>query len=408
MLLTLLLLIAPQDSGVPLNREAPRPEVVQPAVSQEFTQQVAELVAQRLAELAAEGESAETPVGGSSLWSRLSFDAAGRVRAAADIDRPGLDDRYRGRMRFRVGAHFQLDEAVSAHARLSTASEGGDANNPNWDFGDGAEGFNGGDVVLDRFYLNWRATERLELRAGQFQHVYTTVPVAGEFLWDADVQPAGVAATWNQEGAGQGDFSGDLRLAEYIAVEVTDDNEPTMFGVQGNLYAQLDAETRLHLAGSYSLWSNLERGVGTFANEGNTDVGGDFEILDLFAVYDADGGPWGGTELFCEYINNLGDDQGEDTGVVLGGLFGPTGSEGDLSLFASWYDVDANAVFSPVSQNDTPIFGTGAGTGMSGVIVGGQYYVSDILRVKVWGLTSDIDADEDPYRLRLDFDCQVR
>ena len=356
-------------------------------------------------------ETVPVEVQASSLFDRLRFDAAGRLRAASDLDRPGAEDRHRGRMRLRIGAHYDLDDNITAHARLSTASSDDDPNNPNWDFGDGGQGFAGGDLVLDRFYVDWVVSEQLKVQAGKFRHAYSTLPVGGEFLWDADVQPAGLAATWSRGGGADAEshqLDWDLRVAEYVAVETGSDNEVTMFGVQGNLYADLAQDSQLQLAASYSRWANLDEGVGTFVNQGNTDVAGDFAILDAFALYKSKGGALGHSQLFAEYLYNLEDDEGEDTGYTLGGVFGPTGSEGDLSFFGSWYDLDANAVFSPVSQNDTPVFGTGTGTGMSGFIAGGQYFVSEVMRIRLWGLTSDTGASKDAYRIRLDFDFTIR
>ena len=40
----------------------------------------------------------------------------------------------------------------------------------------------------------------------------------------------------------------------------------------------------------------------------------------------------------------------------------------------------------------------------TGFVVGGQYFWRENMTFKVWLLTSDADADEDPFRLRIDFD----
>jgi hypothetical protein len=61
-----------------------------------------------------------------------------------------------------------------------------------------------------------------------------------------------------------------------------------------------------------------------------------------------------------------------------------------------------------VAQDDTPIAGTGAGDGMEGMMLGGQVFVTDYFSIRLWGLTSDADAAEDPSRVRLDFDFRVR
>lgn len=343
-----------------------------------------------------------------SVFERLSFDGAGRIRGESTFDQPNGEDRHRGRMRLRLGAHYEVTEDVSAHARLSTISDGRDANNPHWDFGDGPDAFTGADIVLDRFYMDWGASEGLSLRAGKFAHAFSSPAVNGELVWDDDIQPSGVAAVWAPARSDGSRSPFDLRLVHYVAVENGGDDDSAMSGLQGNLYFDVGDDSDLQFAASYSHWSSLDAGAGTFGNQGNTDVTGDFDIIDAFGLWTLAGGPLGRTQVNAEYMYNAEDDDDEDTGYAIGARFGPSGKEGDFNVFASWYDLDANAVFSPVAQDDTPIAGTGLGSGMSGVIAGGQYNIADNLTVKLWGLTSDADASDDPYRIRLDFDFSVK
>jgi len=341
----------------------------------------------------------------SDIWSRLHFDANGRMRAEATFDQPSGEDRYRGRMRFRIGASYDIMETLTAKARLSTASDGRDANNPHWDFGDGSDSFQGGDLVFDRFFLDWTPCECSDFRVGKIPHVLAQPPVFSELMWDQDVNPTGIGAIWDV--GSSGDFSGDLRLAEYIAVENSSQSDPAMFGVQGNLRWAAEEDLGIDLSTSFSAWSNLNDSTGQLGNQGNTDVMGDFGIWESFLAATFEGGPLGRTQGFVEYMNNVDDDTGEDTGFAIGVKAGKGGHQGDKNVFLTWYDLDANAVFSPVAQDDTPIAGTGVGTGMTGVIVGGQYYVRDNVSLKLWVLTSDADAAEDPVRVRFDLDFTV-
>ena len=145
-----------------------------------------------------------TPQGGGtgSIWDRLKIEGEGRMRGEATFDHvdagsgADIDDRYRGRFRFRLGAKYTLDENLLLGARLSTASDGNDANNPHWDFGDG-DGFNGSGIVMDRFYLDWDAKNDLHVLVGKQPHAFARPPIFGDFIWDDDVSPAGVAATWS-------------------------------------------------------------------------------------------------------------------------------------------------------------------------------------------------------------------
>ena len=180
--------------------------------------------------------------------------------------------------------------------------------------------------------------------------------------------------------------------------------------MQGNLSLKTSDKTKLQLSASYSDWSSLGAAATDLGadNQGNTDVTGDFAILEAFVAGTYEGGPLERTTAFVQGMKNRDDEAGEDTGVALGAQLGKSGKQGDRNVFAVWYDLDANSVFSPVAQDDTPITGTGIGTGMDGLILGGQYFVTDNLSIKLWGLTSDADADEDPVRFRLDLEFKVK
>ncbi|HTF90892.1 MAG TPA: putative porin [Planctomycetota bacterium] len=342
-----------------------------------------------------------------SIFKRLSFYSDGRLRGESTYDQPSGEDRHRGRLRLRVGALYDVTEDVRLEARLSTAAPGSDANNPHWDFGDGADGFSGADIVLDRFYLNWKPCAWVDLRSGKFPHAFASPPVFGEFMWDADVHPAGVAGIWSHKGEGSGP-SYDLRAVEYIAVENGSDSDPSMFGVQANLNLKASEQLALQLSTSYSHWSSLGAGATVLGNQGNTDVAGDFGIIEGFVAATYEGGPLQRHTAFVQAMHNADDEDDEDNGFAAGLQLGKSGKQGNANVFGVWYDLDANSVYSPVAQDDTPIPGTGIGTGMEGLIVGVQYFLTDNLSFKLWVLTSDADATEDPWRLRFDIDFRIR
>ncbi len=340
-----------------------------------------------------------------SIWDRLDVYANGRLRWESTFDQLNGEDRQRGRMRFRVGAAYRLDESLTAEARLSTASDGRDANNPHWDFGDGPDGFSGGDIVLDRFYLSWLPYDTLELRGGKMPHAFQGPPVFGELVWDDDVQPAGASAVWTPKM--DSSWKLDVRLAEYVAVESSSDTEPAMFGIQGHAKLPLSGTASLELASAYMDWSHTENfaNAPSPGNQGNTSLAGGFGIWDSWIATNVGEGR-AKTTVFGQYLDNLDDDTGEDQGLALGARVGTLGKRGDWNVFGTYYDLDANAVFSPVAQDDTPIAGTGTGKGMSGLIAGAQYFLRDNLSFRLWALTSD--ADEDPFRIRFDIDFSVK
>jgi len=338
---------------------------------------------------------------------RLKVTADGRVRAEGTLDQLNGQDRYRGRFRFRLNADYQLADGLKAGTRFTTMSDGRDANNPHWDFGD-ADGFSGAETGIDRLFLEWTgADSELKATGGKFAHPYTRPSPTREFAWDDDVQPAGAAIVWAPKS--DGDVTFDVRGIYGVAQEVNEaadsGADPSVLGAQVNAYIQAGDSTTIQVASSYSAWNSL--GNYTGFDQGNTADAGDFAIWDTYVQGTFAGEGLAQTTAFAQYFQNLDDDSGEDTGFALGVQLGHTKGQGNWNVFAAYYDLEANSVFSSVAQDDTPVAGTGTGEGMSGFFLGAQYFVLENVSLKLWGMTSDVEADDDPYRIRFDIDFRI-
>jgi len=315
----------------------------------------------------------------------VSFYGDLRLRAESTLDQPGGDDRHRGRMRFRGGAMFQISDELKAEVRMSTYS-GEDARNPHWDFGDdnGTDTLSGASVQLDRMNLSWSPDEAWTLVAGKMGAPFETNPVFGEWLWDGDIQPAGLAGIWS---AG-GDFDFDFRLAHFIVDEVDVDSttDPAVTVLQVNVGDSIeDFDWDVHTA----LW---DWNGGDFT---------DYSVWDTTVAVTVD-------ELTAslEYFVNLEDDTGEDAGMALGLKYGSGGAPGKSQIFGSIYDFDGNASAFGVGQDDLPI-APNSNEGLSGFVVGWKYWWTDDVTFKVWALSAD-DETDDPVRLRFDVDVNLR
>jgi hypothetical protein len=352
------------------------------------------------------------PQGTDSVWERLKFEAEGRMRGESTFDNVDaatgneIDDRHRGRMRFRAGGRYQLDEDVTVVGRISTASDGNDANNPHWDFGDG-DGFNGSGLVVDRFYLDWMASDELHVMVGKQPHAFVMPPIYGDFVWDSDVSPAGVAAAWKPDTGG--DTSFDARAMAYVATEVAADEDPKVWGAQGNIYMPVD-DVKGQLSTSIYDWGDTSD-TAVAGNQGNSATTEQFMVWDTFVSATVPGGPLDEMTGYLQFIDNLDE---SDHGWVAGAQLGSSKWVRDnYNAFLLLYDLDGDCLFSPVAQDDTPIAGTGLndgdGDGMNGLVVGGTYFWRDNVAIKLWALTSSPSgADDDPVRVRLDLDFKVR
>ena len=356
-----------------------------------------------------------------SIWDKLKIEADGRMRYestvdnvdSSDFDGNGIpagaeiDDRYRGRMRLRLGAKYTLTEQINIGVRISTASDGNDANNPHWDFGDG-DGFSGSGVVMDRFYVDWICCEPVRVVLGKQPHAFAVPPIFSDFLWDADISPSGISATWKP--TMKGDFSVDARVAGYVATEVPADEDPKLLAAQGNVYLKAGKVMLQNSLALYDWGDNQSTAVA--GNQGNSSTQADFQVFEDFVSAKLPIG--GGLEeisAFAQFMHNLGE---SESGLVVGSQLGSSAwKRNSFNVFIVGYALDGDSVFSPVAQDDTPIAGTGLndgdGDGMAGLVVGGQYFLRDNVALKLWALTSHPEgAEDDPMRLRIDLDFRIK
>lgn len=301
------------------------------------------------------------------------------------VDQPGDTDRTRGRMRFRAGAKFQISDDLKAEVRMSTAS--GSAGNPHWDMGgdNGTDTLSGSDVVIDRINLAWAASDSITVVAGKMGAPLKTNPVYSEWLWDGDIQPAGIAGIW----AAGGDFDFDVRLGHFIVEEVNGGigatADPAITILQVNLGDDTDD---FDWDINTTLWN--------WTNEGPVD----FLVWDtvLSASMDDLTGSF-------EFFQNLDDDTGDDTGMAIGLKYGAGGAQGASQFFGNYIDFDARATNFGVGQDDLPI-GPSATDGLSGFVAGWKYWWRDNVTFRVWALQGD-DETNDPMRLRFDIDVKL-
>ena len=301
----------------------------------------------------------------------ISFYGDLRLRYEATLDQPNGEDRHRGRMRFRVGAKMDIADNLTGEVRLSTTS--GDANNPHWDFGGDLNGDtqNGADAVLDRINVTWDACESAHLKAGKMGNPFAVNPVYGEWIWDGDIQPAGVAAIWS------GDERVDVRLGHFILDEENgagNSSDPALTVLQINANTE---QGNLHWDLNTALWN--------WTNEGPAEA----QVWDTIVA--ARAGAW---KASLEYLQNLDDETGEDTGFAVGLQHNVGRAD---KVFASYFDFDANASLWGFGQDDVPI-APGA-MGLSGFIAGYQHQVADNTSLKFWALQGDDEVD-DPLRIR--------
>lgn len=119
-----------------------------------------------------------------------------RLRGEYDVDRVGsLPNRARPRLRFRLALEHRLAPRLRLGARMVTSPSAGDPNSTHQDLGQGFQTYR---LAFDRIYVRWTVPMEPELtvQLGKFGHPFANGMVYDELVWDADVQPDGVAAVF--------------------------------------------------------------------------------------------------------------------------------------------------------------------------------------------------------------------
>lgn len=289
--------------------------------------------------LAQEAEPATLPTGWSEVLDRLSFHGDFRFRSEADWQRPSGPDRWRARLRLRLGADYSVSDDLLAGARLTTGPQD-KARDTNATLGDD---FSKIQLNLDRLFLRWtpEGPHPLEVTLGKFGHPFHRNPIYDELVWYSDVQPEGfvVGDSLSDLGGldqlrGQAGYyvfreraQGDVRIgvAEVLASERfssnTRGNASLAWYGYDNASSHPDATTR-----NYQIL------------DGIADVSTEFAGL-----------PWC---FAAEAITNLASSGEKGRGWALGFSCGAARAPGDWRAYYQYQEVGDDAVFSPVASGD--------------------------------------------------------
>ncbi|MGB3392572.1 MAG: putative porin, partial [Stenotrophomonas sp.] len=280
--------------------------------------------------------------------SRLKISGDLRVRSQFDNSNAGARDRSSGQVRGRLTASFAVNDRVSIGARLVTGNPDDprsvDVQLSNWD--DDLE------VSLDQAWLKLNFGE-LDLHAGKIPQPFTRT----ELVWDGDVNPQGLAATWKHALGGGGALRANGLF--FIVDEQATGGDTTMTGAQigydspalGNWRFDASAAHYRYSIGSTvgataTDWrSNLLRPDGSYLS--------DFHLNDLIfgAHYNGWGERWP-LRVVGDYVKNSGANTDADRGYGVDVLLGRAQQPGDWRLSYGHAMAEADAVLTAFSHDN--------------------------------------------------------
>jgi len=294
---------------------------------------------------------AQQPIIKAATPSRLSVSGDVRMRYESNFSDNDTPDRNRAVFRARLRAAFAVNDWLTVGAQLAT----GDPDDPNStditldDFNDKLA------VSLDQAYARAKFGG-LQIDAGRIAQPFTRT----ELVWDGDVSPQGVAASYTQK---LGSNGAKLKATGmYFPVdEIVAGPDSKMIGGQIGLELPVGSKLKFELATAYydySLRSVAGGDAGDFRS--NVFVGGrylsDFNLFDVIAAVNWQGlGEKWPVRIVGDYVKNYGAANSEDTGFGVDFILGRASKPHDLRFTYGYAKAEADAVLAAFSQDNTGI-----------------------------------------------------
>jgi hypothetical protein len=345
-------------------------------------------------------------------------------------------DRYRLRLRARLGMKAKPSQGVEIGTRLVTGS----ANDPvstNSTFGNGLKKHS---VAFDRAYFKYNTyIKDWEFTAGRMANPWFST----DLVWDTDVNFDGLVVRWNY-------LRSDNPLMEmvqsdpYVTVGVfpleeieRESNDKWLYGIQAGYIYNWFNQNSLHVSLGYYHYENIDgefntvpgsdltdysapafmqRGNSLFTIrtplQGGSDVlyalASEYRELNLTAVYDiAVFAPYH-VYIIADYVKNIGYDDKEvaarvniddydagDTGYQFKVAFGwpTTVKPGDWQVSFAYKHLERDAVLDAYTDSDFHLGGTDA----EGYVLEGSYSVlKDVWMTLKYLSASEVDLNPDP------------
>ncbi len=316
------------------------PVAVSAVSSEEVEAAPALSIEERLAALEAQSKQ--------SSWSgKVTISGDLRYRYENINDDDGAVDENRQRIRARLGAYADVNDATKAGLRIRT---GQSANSGNETIGDEWESKG---IYLDLAYLTIAPKDGRYGAAtlGKMKYPWKVVT---DLIWDSDVNPEGIVYTYSAEY----DTLGVFTSAGYFKVE--DDalaNDLDLASIQLGVAQPLGENTKLTVGGSlFAYYNAIDYGAPV-----------DYTIMQLFSEVgfkDLLPVPF---KVYGDYVNNT-EESSDNQGICVGVKFGDA-KKGDWEAKLGYRDLDANAAPDPFTDSDF----AGGGTDVKGFRVKGKY-----------------------------------
>jgi len=283
------------------------------------------------------------------------------------IDEEGRDDRYRDRIRARLGVSSKVNDEVKLTLQLSTAESNGDGEGDPISGNQSLKNFGTRKgIYLDLACFDWRpaALPGLSLSAGKTKNPFICV---GDYLWDSDYNPEGIGLNYALGGDVQFVANGGYHWIQ----ERSADDDSMMYGGQLALNVKAGDMSTVTFGGSYYGFTEVEgRQVFDWQGEERSYGNSTVNLIDGTTTNKAYANGFGTAEGFVQVAFDVaipitvfgsyavnGEADADDTGFMAGIKLGSAKEPGTFEFGYDYRRLEAN-VF-PGAFTDSDSFGGG-------------------------------------------------
>ena len=270
-----------------------------------------------------------------------------------NVNRPGVrDPRTREVVRFRFGMNKKINGLFNFGARLATGSPD-DPNTTDITLGDFVNDLT---ISLDRVYMEL-AYKNLFLTGGKFANPFLTT----ELVWDGDVNPQGVGASYTIPGLGK--ITPKITGVHYVVDEQTVNPDSYMLGGQVQLAIRPSPNLSLTIAGAY-----YDYKIRSLANAKTDDIASnnlnangsaylsDFDLLDVIAMVEYRGlGARYPIRFVGDFVKNRGAVVDDDAGLGLDFYVGQASKKKDVRFQYGYAKLETDGALAAFTHDNTTI-----------------------------------------------------
>ena len=303
-----------------------------------------------------------------------------------NIDEQGQAMRNRQRLRSRIAITADVEQNLTLGFRLASGSDDPVSTNQTLD-----DAFSTKPIGLDRAYFAWTNPESgLKVQGGKMGLPFVTV-AKNELIWDSDLSPEGVAASWS---TGSENSTFFVNAAGLWIDERSSAANAALMGAQAGLTHKTDGAT-FTVGGGMFNYSNLEGPLYDDSFFGNSNDGDafstEFKLIEAFAEIGLEVGEKPVT-LYAEFVKN-NEAVTDEQGYLFGATFNKAKKPGTWAVGYNYRELQADAVMGALTGADR----CGGGTDGNGHQASFAYQVSPASQfaltyfVNTKGLESGVD-----------------